>query len=254
MKNLPNRIKKILIVLFWLCLWQAVSVLVRNRILLVGPAETVRALILQAGQASFWRAVAFSTGRICLGFLLAFAAGIATGALSYRSPAAGAFLSPPIQFMKSVPVASFVILALVWTGSRNLSVLISFLVAFPMIHMATETGLMHTDAKLLEMARVFRVPAWKTAFYIHRPSLYPYLLGVCRSALGMAFKSGVAAEVIGVPDGSIGEKLYMAKIYLSTAELFAWTFTVIAVSALFEKGFLALLRAASGPAAEKAEK
>ena len=152
--------------------------------------------------------------------------------------------------MKTVPVASFVILALIWTGSKNLSVFISFLVVYPMIHVNTKAGLISADRELLEMAEVFHVPFIRRAFYIYRTALYPYLKSACRTALGMGFKSGIAAEVIGVPDGSIGEGLYLAKIYLSTAELFAWTVVIILVSSLFEKGFLWILRKCAGKGAD----
>ena len=96
------------------------------------------------------------------------------------------------------------------------------------------------------MAKVFRVPAWRQALSIYRISLYPYLANALRTALSMGFKSGIAAEVIGVPDGSIGAGLYLSKIYLSTAELFAWTLVIIAVSALFEKTVLVILKKTMG--------
>ena len=99
-----------------------------------------------------------------------------------------------------------------------------------------------TDKKLLEMARVFRMPVWKRIHYIYVPALLPYLVNGCRTALGMSWKSGVAAEVIGIPEGSIGEQLYYSKLYLDTAGLFAWTFVIIVISALFERFFLYLLR------------
>ena len=118
-----------------------------------------------------------------------------------------------------------------------------------MIHINTLAGLLSADEKLLEMAQVFHVPVWKQAVWIYRISLYPYLKSACRTALGMGFKSGIAAEVIGVPGGSIGEGLYMSKIYLNTADLFAWTLTIIAVSAVFEKGMLLLLRLIAGKGA-----
>ena len=70
----------------------------------------------------------------------------------------------------------------------------------------------------------------------------PYLLTGCRLGLGLCWKAGVAAEVIGVPTGSIGEKLYHAKIYLNTPDLFAWTIVIILISFLFEKLFLGLVR------------
>lgn len=177
---------------------------------------------------------------------MAFLAGLLTGSLAFWKPLAGEILEPAIQFMKSVPVASFVILALIWTGAENLSVFISFLVVYPVIHINTLAGLSHADPGLLEMARVFRVPVWRQALSIYRISLYPYLESALKTSLGMGFKSGIAAEVIGVPGGSIGEGLYMAKIYLSTADLFAWTLMIIAVSSVFEKLFLLLLKTIAG--------
>ena len=143
--------------------------------------------------------------------------------------------------LKSIPVASFVILALIWAGSGNLSVLIAFIVVLPMIYVNTLAGLKSTDGKLLEMARVFRMPLARKVRYIFVPALLPYLKSGCRIALGMSWKSGVAAEVIGVPDHSVGEKLYMAKIYLNTGDVLAWTLVIILVSALFERAVLGIL-------------
>lgn len=238
--------RKALIILFWLVLWHVLSASIRNQILLVGPLDMLKSLYGLIFVPGFWQAIGFSFGRICLGFFLAFFLGLGTGALSFRFPFVGELLAPPIQFMKSIPVASFVILALIWTGARNLSVFIALIVVYPMIHINTLAGFSSTDKKLLEMAQIFRVPVWRKGFYLYRISLYPYLKSACRTALGMAFKSGIAAEVIGVPDGSIGEGLYLSKIYLSTAELFAWTFVIMIVSTIFEKVFLILLRLCAG--------
>lgn len=246
MLNFPDWSKKAAILLFWLVLWHGLSLFVHNQILLVGPLDTLQALSEQIASPSFWRAIWFSFGRIGLGFFLAFFAGVLTGSLAFLRPLIGDFLSPAIQLMKSVPVASFVILALIWAGSENLSVFISFIVVYPVIHVNTVTGLSQADRRLLEMAQVFQVPGWKRALYIYRISLYPYLESGLKTALGMGFKSGIAAEVIGVPGNSIGEGLYMAKIYLSTAELFAWTLTIIIISAVFERLFLLVLRKLAG--------
>lgn len=238
--------KKAGIVLFWIGIWQLCALSVHNRILLAGPAETLLAFTGLIGTPSFWQAVWFSFSRITSGFFLAFFAGIFTGSLAYAFPFTGDFLAPPVQLMKAVPVAAFVILALLWTGSANLSVLISFIVVYPAVHAGTKTGLAGTDQKLLEMARIFRVPLHRKIIRIYRAGVCPHLLGICQSAAGMAFKSGIAAEVIGVPTGSVGEAFYQAKLYLSTPELFAWTFTVLLLSAAFEKIFLAALKKAGG--------
>ena len=202
----------------------------------------------------FWITVGFSFGKISLGFLSAFTAGILTGGAAYRLPLIDDLLSPVITLMKSVPVASFVILALIWTGSENLSVIIGFLVVFPMIYIQTIAGIKSTDPKLLEMADVFKMSGGKRIFYLYRPALLPYLISGCKVSLGMIWKSGIAAEVIGVPLHSIGEKLYLSKIYLSTADLFAWTLVIILLSALFEQFFLWLLHFASPEAWHKKER
>ena len=77
-------------------------------------------------------------------------------------------------------------------------------------------------------------------YYLYFGGLFAYFRSACAIAIGMCFKAGIAAEIIGIPKGSIGEKLYNAKIYLETPDLFAWTFVIIAVSVLFEKIFQSL--------------
>ncbi len=230
-----------LIILFWIFIWQLAAWLIHNNIILVGPADAGLALLRLIPTGDFWLSIGHSFVKISLGFVLAFASGLALGGAAYRFPLLREFLAPILSLLKSIPVASFVILALIWVGSRNLAVFIAFLVVLPMIYVNTLAGLESTDPKLLEMARIFRVPPLKQLRYIYLPALLPYLLSSCKVALGMSWKSGVAAEVIGIPDSSIGEQLYMSKIYLDTANLFAWTFVIIVISALFERFFLALL-------------
>ena len=239
--RIPKRIRQLLILLIWLLLWQLLAVLIHNRILFVGPVEAFAALFWQLPTTGFWRTVLHSSFRICGGYLLAFLLGVLFGVLAYKKWYAEEFLEPAVALLQSIPVASFVILALIWIGSKNLAVLISFVIVFPVIYRNTLQGMKAADEQLLEMADVFGMSAWSRLWYVYRPALFPHLLAGSRIACGMAWKSGVAAEVIGVPELSIGEKLYMAKIYLSTAELFAWTFVVIVVSRLLERAFLWLL-------------
>lgn len=236
--------KRIGIVFFWLIIWQAASKMVDNHIILVGPIQVIQALITQSALPDFWQSIGFSFGKISLGFMIAFILGILLGSTACRFSFVLELLSPVMALLKSIPVASFVVLALIWFGSGSLSIFISFLVVFPMIYMSTIAGIQSTDPDLLEMADVFHMSGIKKGFYLYRPALIPYLKSSLNTALGMSFKSGIAAEVIGVPGHSIGEKLYMAKIYLSTADLFAWTLVIIGISYLFEIFFLWLINLA----------
>ena len=167
--------------------------------------------------------------------------GIFLAVWAYWSKTVEILTAPVIAVVKSTPVASFIILCLIWIPSRNLSVFISFLMVLPVIYTNILEGIRQTDRKILEMAKVFRVNLRRQIRYIYVSQVLPYFLSACRLSLGMCWKAGVAAEVIGVPSGSIGEKLYNAKIYLNTPDLFAWTIVIIVISFVFEKCFLGIV-------------
>lgn len=228
-------------VLGWLLLWQLAAVCTDNPVLLAGPVEVLQAFGENLCRADFWQIVFVSFSGISLGFFAALAAGLLLGALGYRYAFLQELLAPPMAALKSIPVASFVVILLIWFGASRISFCISFLIVLPNVYVNTLLGLQSTDRKLLEMAEVFRVSAWDKFLYLYRPALLPYLRGCLKISLGMSWKSGVAAELIGLPEHSLGERLYMSKIYLDTAGVFAWTLTVILLSFLFEKAVLALL-------------
>lgn len=239
--RMERMIKKAGVIVFWLSVWQVFTLVIHNPILLSGPLEVLAYLQGHILTVSFWKTVGNSFLHIFAGFALSFVTGFFLGILSAGYSFLESLLSPLLQFIKAVPVASFVVLLLIWAGSGRLSVSVTFLMVLPIIYQNVLEGVKNTDADLLEMAQVFRMPLWNRIFFIYRPSLMPFLLSGSKVALGMSFKAGIAAEVIGTPDFSIGERIYMSKIYLDTAGLFAWTLVVIFLSFLFEKIFLRLL-------------
>ena len=211
------------------------AMFVDNFLLVVTPLQALRALLTLAGQAEFWKSAFGSLWRIALGFFLGALLALFLAAVSYRHRIVEEVLQPFMVFCKAVPVAVFAVLLLIWWGSSLLAVAICFLVVFPNIYLNTLEGLKSADRELLEMAEVFRLPFRTRFFYIYRPALKPFLLSAFQLSLGMGWKSGVAAEVIGTPAHSIGGALYLAKIYLDTADLFAWTAVIIVLSVGFEK-------------------
>ncbi len=235
-------IKTAAAVLFWLAVWQLAAMYMNNNILAASPAETVKTLWELVQTAAFWKAVASSFAKIASGFFLAVLAGIVCAVLASVSELVRALLNPLLRLIKAVPVASFIILALLWISSKNLSVLISFLMVLPVIYTNVLQGIEATDRELLEMAEVFRITKGKRLRYIYLPAVLPYFVSACSVGLGFCFKSGIAAEIIGLPQNSIGERLYEAKLYLMTGELFAWTAVIVAVSVLFEKAVMLLVR------------
>ena len=228
-------------VVFWLAVWQLAAAAIGQEVFLVSPLQAAGTLVQLLPQPDFWQRVGFSAGHILLGFLLGAVCSVVCSVAAERWVWVDALLSPVMQLVKATPVASFIILALVWVSGKSLSILISFLMVLPVLYGAVRTGIESADPQLLEMARVFRLPLVRRVKAIWLPAVLPAFRQGCSVALGICWKSGVAAEVIGLPDGSIGDALYRAKITLSTGELFAWTFVIILLSAAFEKLFLALL-------------
>lgn len=228
-------------VLFWLLIWQLASMAIGSDILLVSPLLVLRRLLELMMENSFWQSIVFSLIRIAGGFFMATVAGCLLAAFSSRCRFVCELLAPLVLAIKTVPVASFIILALIWFSSRNLAVFISFLMVFPVIYTNVFNGIAEVDRELLEMAEIFEIPTGRRIRYIYLPQLLPYFRAACTVALGLCWKSGIAAEVIGMPDGSIGERLQQAKVYLDTPDLFAWTLVIVVVSLIFERVFLTLL-------------
>ncbi len=223
------------IILGWLLVWQVISMLVGNDLLLVGPLETFRALIVHGLETDFWLACCGSVLRIGAGFVAGMLLGVLLAMISARTKWLEEVLEPVMILLKTVPVASFVVLFLIWWKSAYLAVAISFCVTFPQLYMNTLAGVKSTDKKLLEMAQVFCICGRDRFFYILRPALKPFWDSAICMAAGMSWKAGVAAEVIGLPNHAIGERLYMSKIHLDTAGVLAWTVVVIILSVVFER-------------------
>ncbi|MDR1388041.1 MAG: ABC transporter permease subunit [Propionibacteriaceae bacterium] len=230
-----------LVIVAWLALWQAVAALVDNTILLASPLAVAASFARLAPSADFWETVGYSLGRIAAGFGLALALGAALAGLASLNRWIQAFLSPPIRAIRSVPVVSFIILVLIWADSSWLSVTISCLMVLPIVYANVEEALARRDRGLDELAQVFDFSCSRRWWTIVLPATLPYLVAASRAGLGLAWKAGVSAEVIGLPSGSVGERLYQAKLFLATGDLFCWTGVVVGLSFASEKLVLGLL-------------
>ncbi|MCD2491503.1 ABC transporter permease subunit [Lacrimispora sp. NSJ-141] len=229
-------------VVFALLLWQAASMILGQQLLLVSPVRVLLRLGTLWLESGFWQTLWFSFLRIVAGFFLGLFLGALLAVISSRSHLLETMLWPFLVAVKSVPVASFIIISLIWLSASGLSVFISFLMVFPIVYFNVLQGMKSTDIRMLQMAEIFRMPWRRQLFYIYLPQVRPFLFSACSTALGISWKAGIAAEVIGIPDGSIGERLYEAKVYLSTADLFAWTIVIVLLSVLFEKIFMKFMK------------
>lgn len=241
-----NIIDRLWVPCLWLLLWQGAAMVVGEELLLPPPLAVLRRMVKLPLSGEFWASCGHSLGRILLGFLLGVLAGCVLAVVCAAVPPARAFLSPAMAAVKATPVASFVILALVWIRGSNLSVFISFLMVLPLVWQNVSQGIAVADASLLEMAAVYRLSRKARLRAVYLPAVLPHLLSALRVGLGFAWKAGIAGEVIAIAPRSIGLELYQAKIYLEMPELFAWTGYIILLSVALERGMVALLNRFSG--------
>lgn len=233
--------KKVIFTSLLLAVWQAAAMLVDKSFLLASPVQVVIRLYALVAEPGFFSSVWSSFSKIALGFLLGLAAGVLGAVLSGRFSWVRMTLNPLFSVVKSVPVASFIIIALVWMSSGSLPSFISFLMVVPVVYTNILGGIETLDPKMKEMGSLFNVSPLKKLIFIDLPQLKPHITSACRLSIGLAWKSGIAAEVIGLPSGSIGRMLYNAKVYFETADLFAWTLVIVLVSVVCEKLFIMLI-------------
>lgn len=234
--------ERIAAIIVAILLWQLLAMKLDQKLLLAAPVDVAKSLGVLVKSQEFYSAVAYSMGRILFGLLIGAAVGTACALLAGRWHFMEVFFWPYFSAMKATPVASVVILCLVWLSSRRLSVFIVFLVVTPVIYTNILAGIKNLDLKMKDMARVFGINGLRRLLYVYLPELKTYIIAAFTLATGMAFKAGIAAEVIGTPGGSVGKMLYNAKVYLETSELFAWTLVIIVLSVVVEQVILKLVK------------
>ncbi|MBO4220662.1 MAG: ABC transporter permease subunit [Clostridia bacterium] len=239
--RIPGPVRYLISLAFWVAVWWTVSSCVNSEVLIPSPPAVAVRLWSLMGTPDFYTALLFSVARIVLGFAIAVLSGAVLGVLSAKSRIADTIISPVLSVIKATPVASFIILALVWIDKDLIPAFISALMVLPIIHGNTREGILSAGSDLLEMARVFGLSRSDRLKMIYFPSLMPYLIAGLRTSLGLAWKAGVAAEVLSLAANSIGKNLYNSKIYLETADMFAWTAVVIIMSIILERFMMLLL-------------
>ena len=233
---------------FWLAVWVLVAALVAQPLILPGPGAVALALLRLVCDGGTWAILAGSGARILGGLALAAVCGGVLAGISSRSRAFARLVAPALSFVKATPVACVVVLLLIWLGSARVSIAAVFLMALPGVYFSLVEGLTQVDKPLEQMFRLHGVRGWRL-FCAHTwREVLPFVLSCAKAVIGMSWKAGAAAELIGMAVGSVGERIYQAKLLIETADLLAWTVLVVAASWACERVLVWLLRV-SGPVA-----
>lgn len=227
---------------FWLAVWVFAAALVAQPLILPGPGAVALALLRLVCDGGTWAILMGSSARILGGLALAAVCGGALAGISSRSRAFANLVAPVLSFVKATPVACVVVLLLIWLGSARVSIAAVFLMALPGVYFSLVEGLAQVDKPLEQMFRLHGVRGWRL-FCAHTwREVLPFVLSCARAVIGMSWKAGVAAELIGMAVGTVGERIYQAKLLIETADLLAWTVLVVAASWACERVLVWLLR------------
>lgn len=239
LNKLPNTAKKILkftlALAFWLGLWLFISRIVGIELLVPSPSNVAVTLKEMLMQKEFYTTCLRSFLRITGGYILGVTAGTLLGMLISFSSVLKSIFKPFLTAVKTTPVVSFIILALIWIERDGVPVFITFLMVMPIVSAGIMTGTQSADSELLEMAKIYKFSFLKKLKYIYLPSAVPSFISGCETAIGLGWKAGVAAEVICMSRGTIGKALKDSQVYMETSELFAWTAVIIVISLILEK-------------------
>lgn len=230
---------------FWIGVWCIAAYRTDSELLFPSPSSVIKALGELIVTKEFWITTAYSLFRVIAGILLSLVIGSVLAILTERISIFKLALSPIISIVKSTPVASFIILALLWVDRSDLPILITALIVVPIVWSNVSEGIRSVDKDLIEVAKIYDFSVVKKITKLYVPSIAPFFIAACRSSLGMAWKAGISAEVLATPENAIGRELYFSKTYLETPSLFAWTFVVIVLSIIIEKLFITVLSRAA---------
>ena len=230
----------ILPAVFWLILWQILCMIVSQNLLLPSPIEVFKKFEI-AAKPDFWAALGMSLVRAAAAYVLGVVLAFLLAVLCRFSSVALRLVRPAMAFIRATPVASFIMLALVWLSAARAPVLAGMLMVLPVVFSNTLDAMAGTPAKYLELAECYRFGRWKRFRHVLLPSSIPEFLTACHACVGLCLKATVAAEVIGLPENAVGTALYYSKTYLETDTLLAWTLALVLLSLISERLLKALL-------------
>ena len=246
MKSWIKALKACAVFAFWILVWQIASFAVDSELFLPSPYLVLKAILRLVDSGEFWLAVFISLGDIVLGCVLGAFIAITAALISCKFGIFRDLISPAVSVIRAVPVASFIILVYVFVRRLSLSInfvsiVIVALMVIPVIWNGVITSYKNLDTQLVEVGKVYGFGIFKRFAIIYIPSAKNELLGALSSSIGLAWKAGIAAEVICRPENTVGKYIGDFKSTLEMDSMFAMTIVVIIMSLMLEKsvGYLA---------------
>lgn len=215
--------------------WQLLSWQMAQPQLIPSFPDLIRALFRLVYSPGFLVSIGTTLLRACAGLLLSLAAASITAFLLNRSEGIRLLFMPWLSLLRSVPVISFILLALIFLNPEMIPLLIAFLTMYPLLTENLLKGLMNRRDSWKMLARQFHLNAWNCLFQINYPQLKPYLFSGLASAVGFGWRAIIMGEVLSQCVDGIGKRMKEAQVFIDVPELIAWTLVAIVLSWLTDK-------------------
>ncbi|MFC2096229.1 ABC transporter permease [Bacteroidota bacterium] len=236
MKNLfsKTRIISLISVLMLIGLWKVASILYDSDLILPSPESTLIATFKLFISENFIKVIGATILRGLIGFAISFILAVTLGIFAGINKSFEAFLKPILVTIRSTPVISLILLALIWFKVDLVAIFIAFLTMFPFICTNVIDGIKNVDIDLIEMSRIYKVDKIKIIKEVYFPAITPFVFSGASSAMGFGWRAIIIGEVLSQPKFGIGTLMQTAQTYLIVNEVIAWTIIAVIISYLFE--------------------
>lgn len=222
--------------------WQGIALAVNLPELIPTLPRLLQSLVELLGTATFYQAVATTIGRGIVGLLCSTLYAGLTALLLARSHWLEQLFRPWLTLLRSVPVISFILLALIFLDPERLPLLIAFLTIYPLLTENLTKGLKSLRPDLSRMTQQFQVSPYNRLTQLYYPQLHPFLFSGLISAAGFGWRAIIMGEALAQCASGIGSAMKQAQNFLDVPALLAWTGVAITVSFLTDKGLRRLAR------------
>ena len=241
-KNLIRAFYILLAVAFWLFVYEIISRNIDLGFIIPGLKDTFIEFVRLFGSLEFYKSVYTSLLRIIVGYTLGALLGILLALISFRACPVYYLLSPLMTTLKATPVASFILVIWFLLGGHLVPIAIALIMVMPIIYQNLIDGYKAIDPRLTEVCTIYNVGYFRRLRILIFPTLMKFLIPGLVTSCGLAWKSGIAAEIICYTKDSLGQSIVDAKNYFESARMFAITAVVIILSIIIEKLFTRLLK------------
>ena len=227
-------LKTILSIIAILAIWDVIALIVGDGYFLPGVSETAASLIKIVVSGEAFKVIFIALFRVISGLVLGIASGVILAALCHKFDIVNTLISPIISIMKATPVACIIVLLWIRLNYTEIAIFVVVLMVLPIVWQNVYEAFKSIDKSLIEVADVFKISAKQRLKILVIPSILSYLLPATVTAIGLAWKAEIAAEIM--TNSNIGELIYDFKtVSYDTASIFAWTAIIVTLSILFEK-------------------